>query len=75
MTREEAIDILKTTCPYVSKSERRIKYQEAIDMAIEALEREIEYGQMVVDFTKGETMKPDEWKYDKRTETHGVCSD
>lgn len=38
--------------------------RKALNLAIEALEREIEYGQMVVDFTKGETMKSDEWKYD-----------
>jgi len=37
MTRDEALDILKTTVPFVSKTERQMQYQEAVRMAIDAL--------------------------------------
>ena len=71
MDREKAIQILKR-CEaesYCSHYKRHYccigcGQREALDLAIEALKREIEYGQMVVDFTKGETMKSNEWKYD-----------
>lgn len=46
--------------------------EEAFDLAIRALEREIEYGQMVVDLTKGE--KVDDWVYDEdENATHTDC--
>lgn len=67
MDRREAIDILVGVIADNKKynlAPASEKENEALDLAIEALEREIEYGQMVVDFTKGETMKSDEWKYD-----------
>ena len=69
MDRNEAITTLRANVIYACESAgfnvATINLvTEALDLAIEALEREIEYGQMVVDFTKGETMKSDEWKYD-----------
>jgi len=68
MDRKEAVEWIEKAMEYMGllPSEFWIdgKIGEAIDLAIKALEREIEYGQMVVDFTKGETMKSDEWKYD-----------
>jgi len=68
MDRREAVEWIEKAMEYMGllPSEFWIdgKIGEAIDLAIKALEREIEYGQMVVDFTKGETMKSDEWKYD-----------
>lgn len=64
MDRKEAIEILKDErrVYFIEGHERKL--DRALDMAIEALEREIEYGQMVVDFTKGETMTSDEWRVD-----------
>ena len=71
MDREKAVQMLKrceaeSYCSHYKQHHCCIGcgQREALDVAIEALEREIEYGQMVVDFTKGETMKSDEWKYD-----------
>ena len=69
MDRREAIITLRANVIYACESAgfnvATINLvTEALDLAIEALEREIEYGQMVVDFTKSEAMKSDEWKYD-----------
>lgn len=38
-------------------------FNEAIDLAIKALEREIEHGQMVVNYTKGEALESGDWEY------------
>lgn len=60
MDRREAIRELK----FRRENSISVSEIQALDLAIEALERELEYGQMVVDLTKGETMKSNEWKYD-----------
>lgn len=59
MDRAEAIYRLRVM---VVEADTKADIQ-ALDLAIEALKREIEYGQMVVDFTKGE--KVDDWVYDE----------
>lgn len=65
MDRTEAIDILNYDIrQYIKQCEDATDEDfEALNLAIRALEREIEYGQMVADYTKGEALKASDWEY------------
>lgn len=69
MDRGEAIKILKDYKIFdsggmsIKEIDECKKHNEALDLAIRALEREIEYGQMVVDYTKGEALESGNWEY------------